>query len=500
MILVADRLRGDVRRGLLWSSMNSFVLRAGSLLIGIALARLLTPEEFGVYAVALTVQLVLITMADLGLGADLIRSAQPDRRAPTVASLGLLSGVVLAAVMMLTAKPLAALLGSPESSGVITVLATTLVLAGAGVVPYAMLNRNFQQKRLFVIAGTDFLVGGVITVSLVLLGWGIMALAVGRVVAQAVALVLQFVLSGTRPRYGIDRSLVGPVLAFGLPLALANLLSWALLGADKVVIARLADPVMLGFYVLAFNISTWPMSGIGQAVRSVALPGFARLPVHPSGRDPSLAAATALAWTVALPAGVLLAALAAPLVTGVYGQRWAPAAPALAALGFFGAFRVLFDLMAAYLMARGRARSVLWIQVLWIGALVPALVLATGNFGISGAGWAHVVVAVAVVLPAYLLAARGSGADIVGVLNALWPPLLAAAPGGLAALAVSDRVEGVWLSLLAGGSAGTAVYAACLYGWVRRQLPRGRADPRRGRPGPLSQEPDSHPARSSSLG
>ncbi len=61
----------------------------GGLVVGIVLARLLAPEQFGVYAVALTVQSILITVADLGLSADLIRSDEPERIAPTVATLGL---------------------------------------------------------------------------------------------------------------------------------------------------------------------------------------------------------------------------------------------------------------------------------------------------------------------------------------------------------------------------------------------------------------------------
>ena len=69
-----DGLGGAVRRGLVWSSINSALLRLGSLLLGIVLARLLAPDEFGIYAIALTVQSVLITLADLGMSVDLVRS------------------------------------------------------------------------------------------------------------------------------------------------------------------------------------------------------------------------------------------------------------------------------------------------------------------------------------------------------------------------------------------------------------------------------------------
>ena len=115
-----------------------------------------------------------------------------------------------------------------------------------------------------------------VTLVLVLAGMGPMALAIARLVAQASATAVQFILSRTRPQFGFDRSIAGPALRFGLPLAGANLLSWALLNVDNIVIARAAGEVALGFYVLAFNVSSWPMTAIGTAIRSVSLAAFSR--------------------------------------------------------------------------------------------------------------------------------------------------------------------------------------------------------------------------------
>lgn len=473
MTFVNDRdpasLGGQVRRGIAWSAMNNLALRLGTLALGIVLARLLTPEEFGVYAVALTVQAVLMTLTDLGLSADIVRSRNPARIAPTIATFALVAGVLMTLAMATSAHAVAALLGSPGAGDVIVVLSFTLLLGGAGVVPYAMLLRRFQQKKLFLISAIDFMFGTAVTLTFLLTGWGVMALAIGRVSAQSVTLVLQFVLSGERPRFSISRRVVRPVLAFGLPIAGANLLSWALLNIDTVVISRIAGPVALGFYVLAFNISSWPMTALGQVVRSVALPGFSRTAA--TRGDSSLATATALTWAVALPAGAFLALLSAPLIVFVYGGRWAAAAPVLAALGVFGALRTVFDLCAAYLLARGASRPVLWIQVAWFVLLVPATVLGTIWWGIVGAGLAHVAVAVAIVLPAYLFAAARAGADIRAVLRSGWQPIAAMAPAAVVAYLVSSQFGSAGWSLLAGGLSGGAVYGAIMYRWIRNRIP-----------------------------
>jgi PST family polysaccharide transporter len=118
---------------------------------------------------------------------------------------------------------------------------------------------------------------------------------------------------------------------------------------------------------------------------------------------------------------VLLAALAQPLVALLYGARWSPAATVLGALGLFGALRVVLDLMATYLMARGAARSVLYVQIVWFLALIPAVVLATHWKGIAGAGWSHVAVAALVVLPAYAVALARAGTPVRTVVRAMRP-------------------------------------------------------------------------------
>jgi len=465
----------QVRGALGWSTISTLILRVGTFVVGIVLARILSPEQFGVFAVALTVQAVLITLADLGLSADLIRTAEPRRIAPTVATLGLVAGAVMTAGMALSAHSLASLLGSPAAGDVIVVLSFTLVLGGAGLVPYAMLQRRFQQKRLFLIAVIDFIVGTTITLVLLWAGWGVMALAVGRVAAQSVTLILQFALSGERPRYGIDPTVVRPVLAFGLPIAAANLLSWALLNIDNVVISRISGPVALGFYFLAFNISSWPMSALGQIVRSIALPTFSRSVV--ARNDPSLATATSLTWAVALPAGAFLALLSGPLIAIVYGDKWAAAAPVLAALGLFGAVRAIFDLIVAYLLSRGASRVVLVIQVLWFVLLVPATILSTLWWGIEGAAWSHLAVSLAIVLPAYLIAARRSGANIRLVLSNGWQPVTAMIPAGLTVLGATLLLRNDLWALIVGGCAGGAIYLLLMFRWVRGRIPPASSPP-----------------------
>jgi O-antigen/teichoic acid export membrane protein len=452
-------------------------MRLATLVLGIVLARLLTPEAFGAFAVALTVQTILINFADLGMSADLIRSPDWRRRAPTVSSISLLAGVLLSAAMIAAAPTLASSLGSEQSAPVIAVMSLSLVIAASGVAPFATIQREFQQSRFFFVVATSFFVGSGLTVLLIVgFGWGAMALAVGKLVEQTCSVGLQFALTRTRPRFGFDRSVARGALAFGLPVCGANALSWLVLNVDYIVIGRTAGAVALGLYVLAFTVSSWPVNALVQAVRNVALPGFSRLDRTDSAE--SFVSSFALLLTPGLLVAAVLAPLAVPAVIFVYGPAWLGSAGALGVLAVFGVMRVIFDLMATFLIARGASKPVLLVQVAWVVALVPAMVVGVHTRGIVGAGIAHLVVGFVVVLPAYAIALRRQGVSLLAMVRAAVPPVAAALVAGAAVCVSTQAVDVPWRALVIGGSIGLLLYLALLHRWLRSRLsgswPTGR--------------------------
>jgi PST family polysaccharide transporter len=464
-----EHFGGRVRRGLAWGLVNSVTMRLASLALGIVLARLLTPEVFGVFAVALTVQSILMNFADLGMSADLVRRRDWQRRAPTVASISLLAGGLLAAAMIAGAPALASSLGSEQAAPVIAVMSLSLVITATGVVPFATIQREFQQFRFFVIVATGFVAGSGVTVLLIVsFGWGAMALAVGRLVEQAFIVGLQFALTRTRPKLGFDRSVARSALAFGLPVSGASALSWLVLYIDYIVIGRIAGAVTLGLYVLAFIVSSGPVNALVQAVRNVALPGFSRLDRTKSAEY--FVSSFAVMLTAGLLVGVLLATLAIPTVTFVYGPTWLGSAGALAVLAIFGAMRVVLDLMATFLIARGASRHVLLVQAAWVVALVPAMVLGVQAWGLVGAGFAHLFVGFIVVLPAYMLALNRQGVPSLALVRTAVPPVCAAVLAAAAIWASTQATESSWQALVLGSSIGILVYLALLRRWLRSRL------------------------------
>src|SRR4051794_1520613 len=219
MTASAATLSSRVGRGLGWSTASNLVLRIGNFATSILMARLIAPDQFGVFAVALTVWSILGTLAEFGLGTDLVRATDFGRRAPTVATLGIATSALLGLLMALAAGPLAQAFHSPDSTGVIRLMALSLVVFGFPFVPAAWLQREFRQAALFGINGAGLLASSVTMTSLALMDVGPAALAWGQVASQVAIAVGLYRVTGMRPRLGFDLRIARASAAFCAPLA-----------------------------------------------------------------------------------------------------------------------------------------------------------------------------------------------------------------------------------------------------------------------------------------
>ncbi|HEX6346013.1 lipopolysaccharide biosynthesis protein [Umezawaea sp.] len=476
---MTSQLERKVGSAIRWSAVNSVLQRVSQVGVGVLLARLIAPEQFGVFAVALVVLNIVLSVSEMGVSAALVRTRGPiDEMAPTVTTLSIASGTLLAVICVVGAPWFSNAMGAPEATGVIQLMSLALVVAGASAVPGAMLQRDFRQDHKFAADTTGFVVGTAVVVVLALLGFGAWSLAWSRLATNVAAAVVMFALTKERYRPGFDRAQARSLLAFGLPLAGSSLLVFGVMNVDYIVVGSVLGTVPLGYYLLAFNLSSWPVGAFSAPVRSVSLAAFSQVRDNPEQFQRTFGRALGLLALFTVPACVLLAALADPLIRVVYGERWAPAATALAMLVLLGAVRVALELGYDFLASAGRSRAILVIHVVWLGALVPLLLVGAHLDGIRGVAAAHVVVAVLVIVPAYLVAFRPYGVKARALGATLARPVL----GGVLMIAVAQAVTfvvpgNVW-QLLVGGVLSLAAYTAVVYplrhealGVLRRAAP-----------------------------
>jgi lipopolysaccharide exporter len=451
----------QVGRGVLWAAGTNIFLRLAGIMVTALLARLLSPSEFGVFAVALAVFAVVSSLAELGMGSAVSRSRdEPSDIAPTVTTLAWGTSLGLGVAMYAGAGLLARLLEVPDAVGPLRILSLSLVLTGLFAVPGAQLTREFRQNRIFGATVAGFVPANLLLVGLALAGFGAEAFAWSRVVGQLVTGAVM--IAGLTRVYwpGWRRASVLSLLGFGLPLSLANLVNWSLLNADYVLIAPLLGERQVGIYLIAFSVASWTTAVLSSVLNGVVVPTFGRVVHDPRQLGEALVGATRLVALVACPIVLVTMVLADPLVHTVFGARWAAAAPVLVVLAVYG-FVYSFTLLYANVMiALGFTTRLLLVQVGWIAVLVPALLLGIDRAGLVGAAWAHVVAVLLVALPGYLFfSLRQTELNPVDLLPGTVRPLAAASAAAGAAWAVGAVVDSDVLTVVLGGSLAVGVYA-----------------------------------------
>ena len=370
-------LESRVRSGTRWSMLNTIVVRVSNFAVGVVLARtVFGPSVFGLYAVSQIVLAVLLSANELGVSAAIIRWEGDIRSfARTVFTLSVVASTVIYLGLYASASSIARLLGSPDATFMLRILCLCVIIDGLASVPLALLTREFAQGRRMLVDLANFVVSTGVTVWLAFSGQGAMSFAWGSLAGCIVALIVALVAAPMFVLPGWNTPDARQLLQFGLPLAGASLLTLGVFNVDSAIVGATLGPAMLGLYQLAFNISSWPVSSISQAVQRVSFAGFSRVADSGKGLTEAFSRALGLLMALTVPACVLLATTAEPLIRAVYGERWVGAAHALSLLAMLGLLRVAYGLFYDAMAAVGKRNTLMAIQGLWLVTLIPVLLV-----------------------------------------------------------------------------------------------------------------------------
>lgn len=460
-----------------WAAVNRLgggLLRVGGRLL---LLRLLSPEDFGLFTLAMAVVAAFQVLCQLELHQTVIqrRTLTPLLLSTAYWSQGVLSGAGTIALLIL-AGPLGALTGYPQVAPLLRALSIVIPIGGLSAVPRAWLSRElaFRQLAYRELAGEG--IGTAAAVGAALAGAGVWSLVVHALVSNLVELLLLWVIVPWRPQGGWSRQEFRDLLSFGWPLLGRKGVEYLFRQGDRLLVGRAFGPEALGLYALGLRVMETAVAGIGAIFERVAFPIFARTQddAARSRRGFLEAARVQALLTVPLVAGLGL--LARDLVPGLLGGQWAGAAPFVQISGVRAIMGSLIVLPRATLLGRGRPGLVLGLSASRLGMFALGWTAGArwGPLGVAGGG----AVAAALVVPVALrilaaelpVSARDWG-------RALLPAAVGAGAMGLGVIAVPGLGGGLLPSrgLARAGALlliGCAAYVLPLIPWLAGEARR----------------------------
>ena len=478
-------------------------------LAAIAIARLLTPEEYGLAALALVFASLVMVFSDLALGAALIQRKElsaVDRDTAFWVTVG--SGIFFAIVGFALAGPLAALYGDADAKPLLQVLSIGFVVFAVGAPQQSLMLRDMDFARVEILPMIGALAGAAAGVTVAALGGGPWAIIVQYAAGATVTTIAVWLRSSWRPRMAFSMDSLRDLGGFSVFMLGHRMLYYLQTNGDRFLIGRFLGTSALGTYAIAFNTILQPASKIGGPLQRVMSPAFCRIQDEPER--------IAVAWArvVRILAGVSVAPLAALVVLApdfvpvVLGDQWHAAIPVIQILAWVGIVQALQSLSIDVLMARDRARTIFRFSIVLVTCHLVAFSVGL-NWGVVGVAVSFAISTTLVEPWQTILAARALGVSPMIFLRSISGVFQAAAGMCLVVLGVRVALvdagvhEAVRLVVCTGVAA--VVYVA-LCAWRVPELAAScaacsggedRASGWPAPPPPPSPDPATSPARSS---
>lgn len=366
-----------VRASTFWMGGSRLLSQAVQFVASIVLARLLSPSEFGLLAIASAFTVFATIFTELGLNAAVVQRAELDEDYLSTAFwLNFCSGVVLGIIMGLVALPIALLYGH-RSLWLIVALSGLQLPLSFGVVQLSLLERAMQFRRVAMWEFALTLVNFTVVICLVIAGCGAVSVVFGSLVAVTGLSIIWICESRWLPKSRPTRAALREISRYGGEIAKFNSVNYWARNVDNLLLGKVAGAAALGFYSRAYSLMLVPVQMVTVVVGRVLLPQLSRVQDDLPAMRASYKRALRLTSLTLFPVSGFVLGAAPNLAVTLYGSEWRPAGHVLTILMISVPLQIVAGTCGAIYQATGETRA------LFRRGSLNALILVVG-IGVGG--------------------------------------------------------------------------------------------------------------------
>ncbi len=399
---MSDNLNRDVKSGMVWGVLERGGVQFCKFVAGLALARLLSPTDFGILGLSVFFTGVSGSVANLSFGMAIIQrdDVRPDHFATLFVTQLVMNTIMF--LTLLTISPyVGAYFGNPLVGSVLAVSSLNFLIRVLGGCPSAMLRRGRGFRILSLSNVIDAAVDVCVAVVFAVLGFGVWSLVYGALAGALVSNLYLVHASGWRPSLRMTRAAFKEMFAFGLGISISELLTDAADRGANFVIGKVLGTATLGHFEKAQSLMNRPLRDLGRRTQRVLFPVFARIR-NEQGRFRAAVRRTVMTVSlIGYPLFVSLIVLAPQVVYVLLGDQWGAAVLPFQILCITGVPRLLLQMMVTATFVTGSSRTELkrrammavltlcgsLIGVRWGLAGVATAITIVTMFGLISAVW-----------------------------------------------------------------------------------------------------------------
>lgn len=436
-------LRSQAISGFRWTASMKIVSQIVTWAITIIVIRLLSPEDYGLLAMATVFVSFLAMFSELGLGAAVVQMIDLDERLlRRVFFVVLAIHFSLAALLMLMAPLIAAFYDEPRVTPVIRVLAIQFILVGFAVIPDALIQRRMEFRNRSLLDLSGAIIASCITLAMAFSGAGVWALVAGSILSQIWKTAginwlspfrhwPEFSLQGLRSR-----------LRFGGHISAAQVFWMLYSQVDLLICAKLLGKEVLGFYSVAMHLASLPSQRISGLVNQVAFPTFSRMQNDLHSVSVNVVLGVRILSFFAFPVLWGMSSIAPEMVEVILGGHWSPSVVPLQVLTLIIPLRLVANFVQVAVQGVGRT------DIVMRNAILASLIAPTAFF--IGAYWGGLLglsLAWLVVSPLVFVLGLVRSLPVLGLrLGAFTTSMITAAGAGLIMYGAVAAARYFWLA------------------------------------------------------
>ena len=353
-------LKNKTIKGTMWSALENVTRLGVTFVVSIVLARLLSPEEYGLIGILTIFIAIFNAIVDSGFTNALIRKQDAtDTDYSTVFYTNLVLSVVLAAVLFFCAKPISVFFERPELVSLTLVMSSVVIINALSIVQRVRTTKAIdfktQTKITFISA---------IGIAMAYMGYGVWALVGQQISNQLLSTIFFWIYNKWMPKLVFSWASFKEMWAFGSKLLLSGLIDTAWKEVYQVVIGKCYSPATLGLYTRAKQFADLCSSNLTSVVQRVSYPVLSSIQ---DDRIKLKSAYQRVIKTTMLPTFVLMlgmAACAEPMIQVLIGEQWLECVPMLQIICTYGMLYPLHALNLNMLQVQGRSDLFLKLEII----------------------------------------------------------------------------------------------------------------------------------------
>lgn len=391
----------------------------------LVLARVLTPADFGLVAMAMAVVAMLGLMGAFGFETALIQRQNTDRRHyDTAWTFNVLFGLAVGTMLLLMAVPAASFYREPRLELMLPALAIGALIGGLENIGTVAFRKELDFGKEFKFLLAKRLAGFVVTVTLALTLRSFWALIAGTVTGRLMAVLISYRVHPYRPRFSLSAR--DDLLHFSKWIFISNLILFLHSRSADFILGRTVGSHGLGIYNIASEIAVMPSTELIAPLNRAVYPAYARLAAEQSLLQARFLEVFGIICLVAFPVAGGLYCLADQIVSLLLGPQWHETAPIMKIIGICGLLGALQSNMYLVILAIGKPKANTILSGTLLIIYLPAVFYLSQMYGSMGAAYAHLILAIFSFLGIVMVFTKFTAIPKKYLFQAIWRPMLGA--------------------------------------------------------------------------